>query len=568
MTQYQDMEGNPQESGTLETKHGQTTSPPKVHYENNSDAKFKYKIGMILSCVGCMVGTGNIWRFPRIAANNSGENGALQFLLVWGVFLFLWSIPMIVIEYATGRYVKKAPVLVYKELLGPKNMWCGGWILIVDLGITCYYSVVLGWCFYYLFYTIAHPLPLEEAVSQAIFDDFVKDSYWSILTHGIAITLAGIAVLWGVKSIELVNSIIVPIFLVLILVSFIWSVTLPNAGKGIKYLFTPDWHEMTNPQLWVDAASQNAWDTGAGMGLFIAYAGYMSSSNGIVRFSYIIPVCNNIVSLICGMMTVATVFSVQTERGANQTEIVHLLRYSGEANTGLTFIWVPILYSTMHLGRILAVVFFLALSFAGFSSIVSNIELMTKALVDLGIKRKYSVLIVVVCVFSFGCISAVHLDFLVNQDFVWGFALLVSGVLFQYLVIRYGATTFRAKLINDYSISDWYLPKLWEWIVKYVAPIEAMALVIWFTVDEVTQDGETWYSMGTTTLMSCLVQWLLTLLILNLANVLYVYWYLPRNIPYEDLDLVNTRVDGTVAMHNDRVFFVDLPNDNGEETIQ
>lgn len=28
-----------------------------------------------MSCLGCVVGTGNIWRFPRIVAKNSGEDG-------------------------------------------------------------------------------------------------------------------------------------------------------------------------------------------------------------------------------------------------------------------------------------------------------------------------------------------------------------------------------------------------------------------------------------------------------------------------------------------------------------
>ncbi|XP_070534344.1 uncharacterized sodium-dependent transporter HI_0736-like [Ptychodera flava] len=511
--------------------------------EDSPHGTFKYRFGMILSCIGCMVGTGNIWRFPRIAANNAGDNGALQFLLVWIMFLFLWSIPMIVIEYAVGRYAKKTPVQIYRDFIGPRNMWCGGWILVVDLGITCYYTVVLGWCFYYFYYTAAHVLPEEEQISQKIFDNYAKESSIPLVTHAVAISLAGIVVLWGVKSIEVFNSFVVPIFLLIILVTFIWSLTLPHAGEGVKFLFTPDWGEFGNANLWIDAASQNAWDTGAGMGLFVAYSGYMTARNGIVRFSNVIPLCNNLVSLVCGMMTFATVFSVQTEMGANKTQIVELLRDSGEANTGLTFIWLPILYSTMDGGRVLAVFFFLALSFAGLSSLVANVELIAKSLVDFGMSRKVSVLVVVVFVFGFGSISALDMSFLINQDFVWSFALIISGVMFQYLVLRYGTSLFRAKLINEYSIDDWYLPKVWEWVIKFIAPIEAAALLIWFAVNQILENPDDWYKMGEETLMTCLVQWLGAMIILNIVNLLYVFCYLPRRTPYENLDLAEKDED-------------------------
>ncbi|MCY3928389.1 MAG: hypothetical protein OXG81_08940, partial [Acidobacteria bacterium] len=43
----------------------------------------------MLAMLGMAVGTGNIWRFPRIAASNGGGS----FLVAWVVFLMLWSVP-------------------------------------------------------------------------------------------------------------------------------------------------------------------------------------------------------------------------------------------------------------------------------------------------------------------------------------------------------------------------------------------------------------------------------------------------------------------------------------------
>lgn len=43
--------------------------------EGGEGSHFQTTFGLVLSCLGCVVGTGNIWRFPRIVANNSDEEG-------------------------------------------------------------------------------------------------------------------------------------------------------------------------------------------------------------------------------------------------------------------------------------------------------------------------------------------------------------------------------------------------------------------------------------------------------------------------------------------------------------
>jgi hypothetical protein len=52
------------------------------------------------------------------------------------------------------------------------------------------------------------------------------------------------------------------------------------------------------------------------------------------------------------------------------------------------------------------------------------------------------------------------------QDFVWGFALVINGFMFQAMVIYYGTGNFRKNLFNRYSVNGWKLPRLWGWIIK------------------------------------------------------------------------------------------------------
>ena len=66
------------------------------------EQRFSTRWGFLLSALGIAIGTGNIWRFPRIVAQNGSDEGGGAFILVWVLFLFLWSVPLIIGEYAGG----------------------------------------------------------------------------------------------------------------------------------------------------------------------------------------------------------------------------------------------------------------------------------------------------------------------------------------------------------------------------------------------------------------------------------------------------------------------------------
>ena len=65
-----------------------------------TNEQFSSRWGLLAAAIGMAVGTGNIWRFPRVLAANGG--GA--FLIPWLVFLLLWSIPRLLGETAMGRH--------------------------------------------------------------------------------------------------------------------------------------------------------------------------------------------------------------------------------------------------------------------------------------------------------------------------------------------------------------------------------------------------------------------------------------------------------------------------------
>ncbi|KAK3590468.1 hypothetical protein CHS0354_000334 [Potamilus streckersoni] len=370
---------------------------------------------------------------------------------------------------------------------------------------------------------------------------FHKESAWPVLTHFLAVFISALSVMFGVRGIERVNMALVPVLLLIILFTFVWSLTREYADQGITFLFTPSWESFGKPRVWVDAVSQNAFDTGAGMGLLVPYSTFMTQNHGVVKYSYFIPAVNNLVSLICGILIFSTVFStlILTRIGISHKEIVGIMKDSGPASTGITFIWIPVLFESIGgFGRVLAILFFLCLSFAGITSLISNMELCTHTLYDFGVPRKFASPVTAVLTFLVGLMSALNIDILTNQDFVWAFALLINGLMFQLMVIRFGTGNFRKNVINEYSTDDWHLFKYWEWIIKVVAPLEAVALIVWWAIDLIdndARDGEEWYKFGKETLVTTLTQWIGVMVILILINGIWL-WVLRRRGSYSYFD--------------------------------
>ncbi|KAA3680848.1 uncharacterized protein DEA37_0009747 [Paragonimus westermani] len=68
-----------------------------------------------------------------------------------------------------------------------------------------------------------------------------KNSYWPLLTQLLAILLTSGFLFGGIRWIERANLFLVPLLLLIIVFTFVWSLTRDYAEIGIAYLFTPSW---------------------------------------------------------------------------------------------------------------------------------------------------------------------------------------------------------------------------------------------------------------------------------------------------------------------------------------
>jgi NSS family neurotransmitter:Na+ symporter len=427
--------------------------------------RFSSRWGTMLVMLGMAVGTGNIWRFPRIAANNGGGS----FLFAWAVFLLLWSVPLILVEFAMGRETRRGPIGAFARLLGRGSAWMGAWVAFTATAIMFYYSVVMGWTIRYLWGSLTSGIPMTSPEAATAFWEGYAGSGAAVLTHGIAMGFGVAVVAFGVRGIEKAARVLIPTLFVLVIVLAFRAITLPGAEKGLAFLFTPEWSDLLSARIWLEALTQNAWDTGAGWGLITAYAVYLRNQEDTTLNAFVLGFGNNSVSLLAGIMVLCTAFAIMPE--AADTIV-------GAGNEGLTFIWVPQLFARMPAGNLFMILFFLALVFAAWSSLISMIELASRVLIDFGLSRRRAIQIVAVAGFLFGVPSALSMEFFRNQDWVWSVGLMLSGLFFAVGVLRYGVDSFRTHLVNREG-SDIVIGRWWCAVMVFVA-LEAIVLMLWW----------------------------------------------------------------------------------------
>jgi len=312
----------------------------------------------------------------------------------------------------------------------------------------------------------------------------------------------------GVKGIETAARILIPSLIVLVVILAIRAVTLPGASAGLAFLFTPNLSELANYQIWMQALTQNAWDTGAGWGLVLTYAIYMRSRDDTALNAFVIGFGNNSMSLLAGIMVLCTVFSVMPDAAS---QIV------GAGNEGLTFIWVPQLFALIPFGQFLMGLFFLALVFAAWTSLVAMIELASRVLMDLGMERGRAIALVGIAGVLLGTPSALSMDVFANQDWVWGVGLMLSGFFFAFAVVRSGVTQWRNVYINT-PHSDIHIGAWWDWAIRLVL-VQAVVLMVWWLVQaQGATTRETWTLFSPFNIGTVIIQWAAVLLVLLLAN--------------------------------------------------
>jgi len=487
--------------------------------EEGSD-QFSGRLGLIFATIGAAIGTGNIWRFPRMV----GANGGGSFLVPWLIFLFLWSVPLIIAEFALGKRSRTGTVGTFRIFAGNRFAWMGLWTAWISTAIGFYYAVVTGWCINYFQTAIRGGLG-SEVDTVEVWNSFLNNPLEVVFFQAIAVAITMLAIWKGAKAIEKVNvGLMISLFVLLFAALFLAFVMDLDDGSldGFVYMFSIQPEYLMQPETWINGLSQSAWSCSAGMGMAITYSVYMRKDEDTTLNAATMCLANNSISIIAGLTVMMAVFAVVDDP---------LAAVSG-GSSAITFLVLPEVFAQAPGGPIvqltMVTMFFLALSFAALTSMISTVELCVRNFVDHGIDRPKAVGFTSIAIFLFGLPSAglwilvddstgvVFPQFLEVQDHIWGYGLMFSGLFIAYSIWKYGwnryrvwqeendisgfdyrdyldhgVSSFRDDFINT-GDNDWWIGKWWDYIMYLGFPLMFSVLILSYFGDMLVNVENPW----------------------------------------------------------------------------
>ena len=445
-------------------------------------ANFGSKLGVILATAGSAVGLGNVWRFPYMA----GENGGAVFIMIYVVCVVLLGIPCMVSEFIVGRHGQANTARAFRKLAGGTP-----WSLIGYMGvmtgflITGYYAVVSGWCLQYIFASLIGHLQGDPEYFKTYFTELathpVKPVLWTVIILGITYLIIEHGVREGI---ERASKLLMPTLFILLLIIVGASCMLPDADKGIEFLFKPDMTKMTS-DVFLGALGQSFYSLSIAMGCLCTYASYFSRYTNLTKSASQIAIIDSLVAILAGLMIFPAAFSV----GVNP-----------DSGPSLIFITLPNVFqqafaSIPIVGYCISLLFFVLLSLAALTSLMSLHEVSTAFIhEEMKVSRKKAALVVTVsasvigafCSLSMGAVDVLTFfgkslfdwfDFITGQIFlpIVGFLTCIFiGWFVPHQIVR-NEFTNQGELK---SIGYVRLFHVYIFLVKYVCPLAILLIFL------------------------------------------------------------------------------------------
>ena len=391
---------------------------------------FQSRLGFLLVSAGCAIGIGNVWRFPYVA----GQNGGGLFVLFYLLFLLTMGVPVLTMELAVGRASRKSAVQGYQALEKPGSKWhIHGWFCVAGCYLLMmYYTTVAGWMLdYFVRFLTGSFTGLDAAAISGAFGQMLQNPAEMTVFMALVVVLGFAVVSFGLqKGLERISKLMMTALLLLILMLAVNSCLLPGAGEGLSFYLLPSLSRAMEQGLFsvITAAMNQAFFTlSLGIAAMEIFGSYMTRENTLTGEAVRICLLDTFVALMSGLIIFPDSFSFGVQP---------------DAGPSLIFVTLPNVFAGMRGGRFWGTLFFLFMTFASFTTVISVFENLIANCIDMfGWGRRKAVIANCVflllasmpCLLGYNVLSGVHLiggrDVLDTEDFLVSNLLLPLGSL-------------------------------------------------------------------------------------------------------------------------------------------
>lgn len=324
---------------------------------------FNTRWGFILACIGSAVGMGNIWMFPtRVSLYGGGA-----FLIPYFIFVALIGFTGVIGEMTFGRATRSGPIDAFGIACERKGKRKPGEALglipvVGSLAMAIGYTVVMGWILKYTVgaFTGATLAPADVDEFSAVFGSMASafgNTGWQVV---ILLVAMGILMFGVGGGIEKVNKVLMPVFFLLFVGLGIYVAFQPGAVDGYHYIFRVDGKALGDPKTWIFALGQAFFSLSvAGNGTLI-YGSYLSDEENIPAAAGRVAFFDTLAALLASLVIIPAMATT----GAKLDQ----------GGPGLLFIFLPNLIKNMPGGKIIVIIFFVAVLFAGLTSLINLYE--------------------------------------------------------------------------------------------------------------------------------------------------------------------------------------------------
>ncbi|MDD4847265.1 MAG: sodium-dependent transporter [Bacteroidales bacterium] len=462
------------------------------------------RLGLVLAMAGNAVGLGNFLRFPIQAVQNGG--GA--FIIPYLISFIVLGIPLMMIEWSTGRYggiyrCHSTPYIL--QSLNKRRIWkfIGGLGIFSNLIIASYYCYIESWTMSYVYHSIIGTFRgMNEIQVSQFFDNYLDVTvsttgipYESILFYILCLVLNITILSRGLQNgIEKIAKICMPLLVIFGLFLAVKAFTIKANVDGAKYdglvgfnfMWTPNMDSLANPKVWLAAAGQIFFTLSLGLGCIQCFASYLKKNDDISLNAMTTGFTNEFCEIIIGSSVIIPIsigyFGID--------RVVELTQTGG---FGLGFRSLPFLFQNWGdlMGAIAGIAFFGLLFFSAITSSLAMGSPIVAFMKDgFNWNRKRSSIAFGVIIFLIGLPTIFFFSKGVFDEYdYWGgtIALVIFAMMETILFSWVIGVEKGWKMIHQGA--DLQLPKFFKFILKYITPT---MLIIIFLSSLVKPKNDDW----------------------------------------------------------------------------